>query len=82
MQVVVQNELRWAQSSSLSGHLDDDKRTPSLQGARLAPLGLVENLSGTLFVLTAHRPVYDRWSMNLLYERLNHLYSSKTVSDP
>ncbi|KAF4975480.1 hypothetical protein FZEAL_7743 [Fusarium zealandicum] len=85
MQVVVNEEMPWQQSSSsLEEFLDRDKTEPMSPGAPLSRFALVhdEALNKRYFVWTAHHAIYDGWSTDLIVEHARAAYKGLEVSRP
>ncbi|PYH40075.1 acetyl-CoA synthetase-like protein [Aspergillus saccharolyticus JOP 1030-1] len=77
LQAVIQKAIDWRTGESLEEYLDNDKRQPMGAGDALTRYGLAPRESGWTFIWTAHHAVYDAWTLDLVFERIDKAYKGQ-----
>ncbi|RAR10725.1 nonribosomal peptide synthetase 4 [Stemphylium lycopersici] len=75
LQVVLREQLPWHSLPSVQDINETTRRLPAKNGAPLTTLTLVgENTKTPLFVWTVHHAIYDSWSWNSLFRKVEAHY--------
>ncbi|RAL07335.1 acetyl-CoA synthetase-like protein [Aspergillus homomorphus CBS 101889] len=77
LQAVIQETIAWRTGESLEEYLADDKKQPMGAGDALTRYGLAPGEHGWTFVWTAHHAVYDAWTLDLVFERIDKAYKGQ-----
>jgi amino acid adenylation domain-containing protein len=79
MQVVVQGQLRWRGGNDKAAYLDEDRRAGMRMGQPLSRFAIVED---RILVFTAHHAIYDGWSVQPIYRRVEEIYHGLVAKPP
>lgn len=81
-QVVLREHMHWQTSDSLENYMKEDKQRSMRTGDALTRYGLVPdvNNNGWVFIWTAHHAIYDAWTLDLLFDRLDKAYKGHSPS--
>ncbi|KAF7712323.1 Nonribosomal peptide synthase (NRPS) [Penicillium ucsense] len=79
MQVVVQGQLRWRGGNNKAAYLDEDRRIGMRMGQPLSRFAIVED---RILVFTAHHAIYDGWSVQPIYRRVEEIYHGLNAKPP
>ncbi|KAJ9487562.1 hypothetical protein VN97_g5752 [Penicillium thymicola] len=79
LQAVVQGDIEWHAADSLEAYVKEDKQRPMKAGEPLTRYGLVPNGEGWVFVWTVHHAVYDAWTLELTFGRLDKAYKDQPI---
>jgi amino acid adenylation domain-containing protein len=84
MQVVLQINTPWLQSSNLAEYLISDTLKGMSLGTELARFTIVEDNATDKchIVLSIHHALYDGWSMPLIVDRVNRVYRNECTGSP
>lgn len=76
LQAVLRGPIHWQASDSLENYMKEDKQRSMRSGDALTRYGLVPDASSSTwtFVWTVHHAVYDAWTLDLMFERLEAAY--------
>ncbi|PYH86198.1 acetyl-CoA synthetase-like protein [Aspergillus uvarum CBS 121591] len=77
LQAVIQENVDWRTGESLEEYLANDKKQPMGAGDVLTRYGLAPGEHGWIFVWTAHHAVYDAWTLDLVFERIDKAYKGQ-----
>lgn len=79
MQVVVQGQLRWRGGNNKAAYLEEDRRAGMRMGQPLSRFAIVED---RILVFTAHHAIYDGWSVQPIYRRVEEVYHGLSAKPP
>lgn len=79
MQVVVQGQLRWRGGNNKAAYLENDRRAGMRTGQPLSRFAIVED---RILVFTAHHAIYDGWSVQPIYRRVEEIYHGLNTKPP
>ncbi|CEJ57901.1 hypothetical protein PMG11_06578 [Penicillium brasilianum] len=79
MQVVVQGQLRWRGGNDKAAYLEEDRRAGMRMGQPLSRFAIVED---RILVFTAHHAIYDGWSVQPIYRRVEEIYHGLNAKPP
>ena len=79
VQIVLRQEIQWIETEeTLEDYLEKDKVTPRDLGQSFAQFALLEsNARPQYFVWTMHHALYDGWSLSLVIDLFNRLYTDR-----
>ncbi|KAJ6182276.1 hypothetical protein N7485_000918 [Penicillium canescens] len=78
-QAVIKGDIEWRTADSLEGYMKMDKQRPMRAGELLTRYGLVPHGEGWTFVWTVHHAVYDAWTLDLTFDRLDKAYKGQSM---
>lgn len=82
VQVVLDEEIRWSEASSLDGYLEADKEQLMHLGQPLTRYALVKDTGTPRWLIwTTHHAICDDWSMRLMMDSLYQLYQGESVEN-
>lgn len=81
IQVVSKEELHWNIARNLEAYVQEDKELLVEFGAPLLRLAFVSNTQKQYFVLSIHHSIYDGWSLALILEQVDRLYTNFSISN-
>ncbi|CAI7655936.1 unnamed protein product [Penicillium bialowiezense] len=79
LQAVVQGEIEWRTAENLEAYAKEDKARPMKAGELLTRYALVPEGDGWTFVWTVHHAVYDAWTLELTFDRLDKAYKDQPI---
>ncbi|KAJ5436641.1 AMP-dependent synthetase/ligase [Penicillium cf. griseofulvum] len=84
MQIVVQTNTPWCNSSNLTEYLSSDTLKGMSLGTELAHFAIVDDeiTRKVSIVLSIHHALYDGWSMPLIVDRVNRAYRGEGIGSP
>ncbi|CAG7922993.1 unnamed protein product [Penicillium olsonii] len=80
LQAVIQGDIQWNTASDLETYTTQDKASPMSAGAPLTRYALVPSDEGWTFVWTVHHAVYDAWTLDLTFDRLDKAYKNQNIA--
>jgi amino acid adenylation domain-containing protein len=83
LQVVLDEKVSWRNTDNLQVYLDTDRKQPMRLGASCTRFALVNDATGrvTSFVLTAHHALHDGYSLGLIMDTLDKVYTGGKVEN-
>ncbi|KAF8860374.1 hypothetical protein BDZ45DRAFT_800950 [Acephala macrosclerotiorum] len=80
IQFVLKEDIKWAHASDLRIYLTEDKDRRMNYGDPLVRYAIIDAGYGDRhFVLTAHHSLYDGWSLMLIMEDFNMMYTGEII---
>ncbi|CAG8937825.1 unnamed protein product [Penicillium salamii] len=79
LQAIVQGDIQWRIAEDLETYVKEDKACPMSAGQPLTRYGLVPNGEEWTFIWTVHHAVYDAWTLDLTFDRLDKAYKDQPV---
>ncbi|KAL2419945.1 Nonribosomal peptide synthetase GRA1 [Exophiala dermatitidis] len=79
MQAVVKAKLLWREDRDKAKYLADDRALGMTTGQPLSRFAIVE---GRVLVFSAHHAVYDGWSVQPIYRRVEEIYHGLATKQP
>ncbi|KAH8432011.1 uncharacterized protein LDX57_009658 [Aspergillus melleus] len=77
LQAVLLGDIDWRSAETLEEYLQTDKQQPMKAGDALTRYGLVPDSDGWTFVWTVHHAVYDAWTLELVFDRIDKAYKGQ-----
>ncbi|CZR70233.1 uncharacterized protein PAC_20134 [Phialocephala subalpina] len=76
IQFVLKEDIKWAHASDLKTYLTEDKKKQMNHGDPLVRYAIIDAGNGDRhFVLTAHHSLYDGWSLMLIMDDFNMMFT-------
>lgn len=84
LQVVINEKIDWAHSTSLESYIEAEKSAPMGLGTPLSRYALIHDagLNQYFFVWTVHHALYDGWSTPLILERVQNAWNHLPTARP
>jgi amino acid adenylation domain-containing protein len=79
LQAVVHGDIEWHTADTMDAYVKADKQKPMKAGEPLTRYGLVPNGKSWMFVWTVHHAVYDAWTLDLTFDRLDKAYKDQPI---
>ncbi|PWY66710.1 acetyl-CoA synthetase-like protein [Aspergillus heteromorphus CBS 117.55] len=79
LQAVIRGDLDWHSADGLARYMAEDKQRAMGPGDALTRYGIVPNGEGWMFVWTAHHAVYDAWTLELVFDRIDRAYRGQAM---
>jgi amino acid adenylation domain-containing protein/non-ribosomal peptide synthase protein (TIGR01720 family) len=82
LQVVLKDKLRWRTAENLAEYLEEDKMLPIEYGkelTRYAIVGACDGAGERHMVWTVHHAIYDGFSMSLILDKVERIYTRREV---
>jgi aryl carrier-like protein len=81
LQVILRPGIDWRAGDSLESYLKEDKKNSMKAGKALTRYAIVPDAGGWTFVWTVHHAVYDAWTMDLVFDRIDKAYKQQPVDE-
>ncbi|KAJ5894899.1 hypothetical protein N7495_006590 [Penicillium taxi] len=78
LQAVVKGDIDWQIAESLETYMEEEELRTMKAGEPLTRYGLVPDQEGWTFIWTVHHAVYDAWTLELTFDRLNRAYKNQS----
>lgn len=79
LQVVLRAGIDWRSGENLEAYLTEDKENSMKAGKALTRYAIVPDNDGWTFVWTVHHAVYDAWTLDLVFDRIDKAYKQQPV---
>ena len=79
-QAVIDEPAKWQIGGILDSYLKSDKEIAMGLGTQLNRMAIVDDTSGTSYLVwTVHHSMYDGWSIPLIFDKFQDIYSGKSL---
>lgn len=78
MQAVLRGNIDWHTNDTFEHYMEADKQRSMRAGDALTRYGIVPKDNGWTFIWTVHHAVYDAWTLDLFFDRLDKAYKGQT----
>ena len=82
LQVVLREKISWETGTTLQEYLKSGCALTVSNGTKLTKFALIESSADTHFVWIAHHAAYDGWSIRVIFEQVEKIYSSRQLPTP
>jgi amino acid adenylation domain-containing protein len=79
LQAIVHGDIEWHTAETVEAYVKLDKQRTMKAGEPLARYGLVPNGEEWVFVWTVHHAIYDAWTLDLTFDRLDKAYKGQPI---
>ena len=79
LQAVLRPGIDWQSEENLESFLKEDKKNSMKAGKALTRYAIVADNGGWTFVWTVHHAVYDAWTLDLVFDRIDKAYKQQPI---
>lgn len=79
LQAVLRPGIDWQSGENLEIYLKEDKKNSMKAGKALTRYAIVPDNGGWTFVWTVHHAVYDAWTLDLVFDRIDKAYKQQPI---